>query len=47
MMLMFMNNKTQVISAEHFMEKIWAVNLIQISAPYGLIYLISGENLKL
>lgn len=23
MMLMFMNNKTQVISAEHFMEKIW------------------------
>ena len=22
-MLMFMNNKTQVISAEHFMEKIW------------------------
>ena len=23
MMLMFMNNKTQVISAEHFIEKIW------------------------
>ena len=23
MMLMFMNNKTQVISTEHFMEKIW------------------------
>lgn len=25
MMLMFMNNKTQVISAEHFMEKIWDI----------------------
>ena len=47
MMLMFMNNKTQVISAEHLWRKSGAVNLIQISAPYGLIYLISGENLKL
>ena len=40
MMLMFMNNKTQVISAEHFMEKIWGydseaeINVVWVYISY-------------